>query len=62
MKNGARAGKLLDCWTRMPVHPESTMRGEARESIDRQVGETGTTDDNSAERGLAEKQTQMTED
>jgi hypothetical protein len=33
----------------MPVHPESAMRREkARESIERQVGETGTTDGNSA--------------
>jgi hypothetical protein len=26
VKNGERAGKL-DCWTRMPVHPEFAIRG-----------------------------------
>ena len=39
MKNGERAGKL-DCWTKMPVHPESAMRGEDSEWTDRHEGDT----------------------
>ncbi len=39
MKNGERAGKS-DCWTKMPVHPESAMRGEESEWADRHEGDT----------------------
>ena len=39
MKNGERAGKL-DCWTRMPVHPESAIRGEDRACGQRHVCDT----------------------
>ena len=32
LKKGERVGKL-DIWIRMPVHPESAMRGDAGEEI-----------------------------
>ena len=32
LKKGERVGKL-DIWIRMPVHPESAMRGDAGEDI-----------------------------
>ncbi len=40
MKNGERAGKS-DCWTRMPVHPESAIRGRTEHAgRDMQVTQT----------------------
>jgi hypothetical protein len=39
VKKGERAGKF-DCWTRMPVHPESEMRGEDRACEERHAGDT----------------------
>ena len=39
MKNGERAGKF-DCRIRMPVHPESAMRGEDRACEERHAGAT----------------------
>ncbi len=39
VKNSDRAEKL-DCWIRMPVHPESAMRGEDRACGERHEGDT----------------------
>ena len=39
LKNGERAAKL-NRWTRMPVHPESAMRGEDRACGERHEGDT----------------------
>ena len=50
MKNGERAGKL-DCWTKMPVHPESAMRGEESEWTDRHEGETDDSEATGAGKG-----------
>ena len=50
MKNGERAGKL-DCWTRMPVHPESAMRGEDSEWTDRHEGNTDDSEATGARKG-----------